>query len=398
MEWEAAQDQDEQQQRSNDQREKARQSLRVVEESLLLARETAQQLSIQSETLDHSEQLVDEGQYMIDRSKRVVRGMTWTGWLANMVTTSNSHQPHDTGKDSTAVEGFICPECKQVFRSADILMNHFHTKHDDPPLGGEKIAPVDLSTTRTYAMMRRNNPPTHKPRSSSPREDQQSTDARSSLVYDDNGLNHEQRSFLNAIQPRIAELKEVGMVIGDTLEGQSERLDRIDRKTENATHDMKKVTIAAARLSSSRQMRAHFQFRVAFQERRTQMFLQPSNSEVHVKARVISKHAIYRAFTLGDNTGIWGFQNEVTREFLGLDKWGNLRNQGQYLQSYEQFSVDIQKPFTTLYSFASYFGLGGWVCFDLNSSGLYLIRGTAENQHRACEFKIVRIDSNGKKT
>uniref|UniRef100_H3GEG7 t-SNARE coiled-coil homology domain-containing protein n=1 Tax=Phytophthora ramorum TaxID=164328 RepID=H3GEG7_PHYRM len=59
------------------------QALRDAAESLDVGRATAHSLSLQAEQLGRSERVLDETQATVAMSRRVLRGMTWGGWLYN---------------------------------------------------------------------------------------------------------------------------------------------------------------------------------------------------------------------------------------------------------------------------------------------------------------------------
>ncbi|GMF51404.1 unnamed protein product [Phytophthora fragariaefolia] len=110
-------------------------------------------------------------------------------------------------------------------------------------------------------------------------------------------------------------------------------------------------------------------------------------------ADVVVEGCTFRAYTLGDDSDVWGFQSEKSSQFLGINRYGNLKVRGADFNSYEQFLVE-SKPSTPLFCLSSYFGLGGWVAVNgpANSNNLTLIRGTPENKPQAAHFKIVNLE------
>ena len=49
-------------------------------------RATAQQIALQGESLSISEAIAENTDYMLQKSARILRGMTWSGWVANIFT------------------------------------------------------------------------------------------------------------------------------------------------------------------------------------------------------------------------------------------------------------------------------------------------------------------------
>jgi flagellar biosynthesis regulator FlaF len=55
-------------------------------EAVAIGREVAQDSERQGEQLAHANDLADETKYSLDKAKRGIRNLTWTGWIANLVT------------------------------------------------------------------------------------------------------------------------------------------------------------------------------------------------------------------------------------------------------------------------------------------------------------------------
>jgi hypothetical protein len=52
-------------------------------EAVMIGRETLETVVRQGEQLQNAEQLADETEYTLDRAARLLKGMTWSGWLGN---------------------------------------------------------------------------------------------------------------------------------------------------------------------------------------------------------------------------------------------------------------------------------------------------------------------------
>lgn len=80
------QNREQQQEHQNyDQEEEYLSAQRAGVEAIMIGRETAATAAQQGEQLRRAEQLADKSQYDLDKAGRILRGMTWTGWMANMV-------------------------------------------------------------------------------------------------------------------------------------------------------------------------------------------------------------------------------------------------------------------------------------------------------------------------
>uniref|UniRef100_K3WBG5 t-SNARE coiled-coil homology domain-containing protein n=1 Tax=Globisporangium ultimum (strain ATCC 200006 / CBS 805.95 / DAOM BR144) TaxID=431595 RepID=K3WBG5_GLOUD len=347
-------------------RTKETQSLRAVAESLQIARETAHTLSMQSEQLDRSKRAAEDTQYAVDLSKRVLRGMTWSGWLYNAMS-SVPQQVADRYKPANAEEiamGFICPECKVKFNSPEQLGAHYANAHD-------------LSATSQDD--RRGNP---QPLDQRPHEPSIANQQQQQDLHED---------FLRALEPQLAELKEMSLALGNALDSQNSQLERLDEKIDTAHDGMKKVSIQAKKLAGAK-LAVNYRFRCAFQEIESRKFLRDVDGEALLSADIVTDGCTFRAYTLGDGTEIWGFQSEKSSLFFGVNRYGNLKVKGVDLKSYEQFAIDHTKATTAILCVSSFFGLGGWIVRRESDNKLSIIRGTSENKIHAAQFQIVHLD------
>ncbi|KAG7379656.1 hypothetical protein PHYBOEH_011817 [Phytophthora boehmeriae] len=342
--------------------ERHTQALRDAAGALEIGRATAHTLSMQSEQLGRSDRVLDETQATIDTSKRILRGMTWSGWVYNKFSTapqlSTTTGPHEI------VMGFICPDCKVKFASPEQLGVHYGNVHKDVGVRRE-ARQVDASVQQR----------------------QLRTENKSVSKSEDV---HEK--FLQDLEPQLAELKQASLALGSALDSQNAQLDQLDSKIGRVHHDMKRVGIQANKLAG-RKVPVMFRFRCAFQEAKTRRFLRDVDGEPTLSAEVVVDGCTFRAYTLGDDSDVWGFQSEKSSQFLGVNRYGNLKVRGADFCSYEQFLIEA-KPKTTIFCLSSYFGLGGWIATReaVDATNLTIIRGTTENKSHAAQFSLVNLD------
>jgi hypothetical protein len=83
--------------------------------------------------------IVDSTQYLIDRSVRVLRGMSLLGRLQNYfsdeptVPTQQQHSAISALRntvDRQELTGFICPECHCLLDTANALLQHYSSHND----------------------------------------------------------------------------------------------------------------------------------------------------------------------------------------------------------------------------------------------------------------------------
>jgi len=73
--------------------EEYRRAQQAAVEAVMVGRETLETTIRQSEQLQNAENMADETEYKLDKSNRLLRGMTWSGWLANKM--SRDVEPPD---------------------------------------------------------------------------------------------------------------------------------------------------------------------------------------------------------------------------------------------------------------------------------------------------------------
>ncbi|CAH0474175.1 unnamed protein product [Peronospora belbahrii] len=340
-----------------------RQTLQNTVESVHIGRATAHMLCMQAEQLSCTEHVVDETQATVDMSKRVLRGMTWSGWFYNKLL---MFPQYSTNKEpEKIVMGFICPECKVKFESPEQLGMHYDSIH-------EKKGEISVNGGAKHC------------------KSQLLQDA--SQIGGNSMANDIHDQFIRDLEPQLAQLKEQSLAIGDALDMQNEQLDRLDLKIGQVHQDMKKVGIQVTRFTG-RKTSLVFRFRCAFQEVQSKRFLRDEHGEAVLGAGVVVDGCAFRAYTLGDDDDVWGFQSEKSSYFLGINRYGNLKVRGADLNSYEQFLIEC-KPSTPLFSLSSYLGFGGWIALkgSRSSNNLTIIRGSPENKSSAAYFRIINLD------
>jgi hypothetical protein len=80
-------------------------ALREAEEAAASGMNILEGLSAQGSQLDHAERLAEEQEYMLARSRRTIRGMTWAGWLANAVTSEPAPPAAGAGTSGSSGSG-----------------------------------------------------------------------------------------------------------------------------------------------------------------------------------------------------------------------------------------------------------------------------------------------------
>ena len=72
---------------------------RAAVEAVEIGQETLAESARQGEQLSNSEKLADQTQFALDKSARILRGMTWSGWFANLTSKNISEEDYFTKRE-----------------------------------------------------------------------------------------------------------------------------------------------------------------------------------------------------------------------------------------------------------------------------------------------------------
>jgi hypothetical protein len=92
---------------------------RAIVESVEIGRATLEQTQVQGEQLDRVDAIADETQFKLDKAARMLRGMTWSGWMANMFTsdvvtpTTDNDNSRQTRQSPPFLYENVPVQCKQ---------------------------------------------------------------------------------------------------------------------------------------------------------------------------------------------------------------------------------------------------------------------------------------------
>lgn len=87
-----------------DREEEYRSAQRAAVESIMIGRETLETAIRQGEQLQNAENLAIETEYKLDRATRLLKGMSWSGWIKNKFT-SDIEPPEYRGQSDSEILG-----------------------------------------------------------------------------------------------------------------------------------------------------------------------------------------------------------------------------------------------------------------------------------------------------
>ena len=187
----------------------------ALDEAFESGRSTLTRLGEQGEALHRAEVVADSNQYVVDKSARVVSGMTWTGWIRNKFTAlpkpAPPPPPPRSGGASAPERGPRGPR--------------------GPPRG------VDLEPERSalFAGARVEAPGPGATAAAAP------SKTEAALA--------EQEAYIASLSEGLDDLRGVGAAIGEELDDHEERVPRLQDKMDQLWSTTRQVTRAAGRLT-----------------------------------------------------------------------------------------------------------------------------------------------------
>ncbi|KAJ8613950.1 hypothetical protein CTAYLR_008792 [Chrysophaeum taylorii] len=323
-----------------------RSGLRAVSEAREVGLQTVGKLDAQGETIRHAQTAVDSNQHLIDKSGRVVRGMTWWGWVQN------------------------------AFSS--------------PPAPPE---PQPRATRRTPPAVSREAPAglvRHASVVAAPREAASSSRPRDARL-------REQQEYLGELSQGLEELLEVGGAIGERVEEQAEAVPKLHASVEHLWQSTRHVTRQAGRVMESYATRATPKLlcHVALREVESRRYVRARGDVVALSDEVDVLRATCRFALYEKRAHLLGLQSTVSKLYVGITFSGAIKCAATRFGRWEEFDIDLTRPNATpILCVAANFGAGCWIRVEAREGRLLPAepRTCAQAVNRAAKFEIVVLD------
>lgn len=367
--------------------------LRVAQESIAMGRETLTAVAGQQESLDRAEAVVDSNRYLIDKSARSLRGMSWWGSVKNFfseepaaprpkasswMTKQQQQQPQQqeeaTGRSSIPTSSSISSRNSMAAQWQDQPQGYTQSSSDERQelysLRHEGNA-TDARATRSQAGSA---PP--------------ATLAR---------VAHIQDTYLEKLSKSVDEQRAIGGTLHEALSEQAAQINRLGESSEGLHDRTRAVVRKAARVSRSQGgwggERPKLHKFIAFRELRTGLFLSVVGEELKLQEPHMTKACQFAAYTC--QTALTGLQSVLSRKWLG-QHWitGALGVRGTGLGKNEEWEVDWGKPGGAfLLSCSANWGNGGYLMLVPGKEGG---RGGGEGRGQDVRLGGYGVEERGK--
>jgi len=288
---------------------------KTSEEAMEHGRRALNGLAAQGEILQQTEDTVEANEYTLDKSMKILRGMTWSGMFYNAF---------NSDPERKDVQGNQAPSQSVV----------------------SSTVPGTTSTTGSSSM-------------------------GSVFGFDRAGISADKGELLSGTstaenQPELAglsrnvdELLNMSHVLGDQIEQQHQTLGRIEDKSSRVHDKTLAVTLRSSQLterasSASAQLLGTYQF----VEAGSAKYLAVVGEDI-VWLSQPDRSTFFNCFLKANN--IVGIQSDKTLKYLGLTMWGTVRASGAYFGKSEECFVELDGRPTGIALLACNWGGGGWL-------------------------------------
>lgn len=402
-------DRKQQQQRLEVQQEQQLQAYHVDEEEYLSAqraaieaihvgRATLEEASKQGEQLNRAESAADETQYSLDKATRLLRGMTWSGWIANKFTcdvkknTAEDKQqmqrrppplvydqdslPSCTRDVTQAIQNYhaninvleaceteeqkstcqhicniMCETAHKAiakFQEENINMDSyalefaldFKALRERQLASQKRIRGLEIDSHPAYLGL-----PSPK---SSATTTVASRNAFSSSLQNDH-LNHvfeKQEIHLNVMAQSLGELNHIANSLSTEVSRQHEVIDSIDSKGESALETSRMVTRRAERIIRNKSWsptKPIYSCQISIRHQASGKYLSISQADKTPLVLISQFNPDTCSFFVWRRQGnIFGIQNKITRKWAGQSMLGSICCQATSFNQREEWEADFK--------------------------------------------------------
>lgn len=411
---------------------------RAGAEALFVGRATLTQASQQGEQLDRANDLADETEHTLQKAGRVLRGMTWSGWVANMFSPGTGPPPDvDTtpsgrsqARTPPAVyEGLpvVCQEtaqciqnyhanvkvleaceteeqkatcrmiCENMYTAAQAALVKLANSHSEVDaytlqLGGdlESLRHRQTSSQQQLRGMEQvvdaSETAAHQRSQLMPQQQQQST----TTAGETDAVLLQQEAHLDTIAQTLGELGSIAQTLQLSMAQQNETMNQLDTKSDNIMEKSRMVNRRTERLIQKKSwtpVKPTFHANVSIRHAATGLYLSVLKGELFLVKKF---HPETCVFGLWKRQGqILGLKNEHSRKWVGQNMFGNLACSASSFGRREEWETTAEDwTATPLLCASAGWGNGGYLMVRRKDFGLLLGGGTAQDREVAAVWRI----------
>jgi hypothetical protein len=404
---------------------------RAAVESVQIGRETLEQATRQGEQLDRAASVADETEYKLDKAGRILRGMTWSGWVANMFTGDVKppseldaiRKAHRRPSSPPAVYENIPDACSAAAQS---LQNyHANVKVLETCQTAEQKetctvicnAMYDVATAKMQALVSKANVEayvlefqshlaimrerqqrcdpsrsylieTASPRYSASKSVQGTSPfldkAAATLPMTNDPVLQMQDRHLLIMSESLGELGLIAKSLNHVVEQQAQTIDSLDSRTDTVVEKSKMVTRRADRLIQKRSWtptKPTFACVVSVRHMATGRYLAVVKGNLFLVPTIHKETAV---FGLWKRQGeIFGLQSKDSRRWIGQNIFGALACTSDTFGRREEWEADTDWKSTRFLCASAGWGAGGYLLVRPNDLAISIGGSGVEEREKA---------------
>lgn len=294
--------------------------------ALEYGRNTLHTLKLQEDALNSIEDTIEGNEYILQKSMKVLRGMSWSGLFYNMMPFSSDPPP-------------VSKDQKRLQKSQSV------TQPDSSSLIMNTSTELQETVTKeTLFSQRSHNSPTC------------TTHDSPTCTID---------ADLKELKISVEELHSIGVVMGQALQNQVETTRRIEIKSDNALENTLAVNLRAAQLTQrTRKSPSKFIGKFQFFCPLYNKYLSAEDTTLTLTSRATERSTFFDCFSKEEY--IIGIQNCKTLKYLGCTFLGSIACSGDRFGKLEECHIDLEGIDTGVLFLARNWGGGGWLKISLS--------------------------------
>lgn len=372
---------------------------RATVEAVLIGRETLAQTAQQGEQLHRAERLADDTQYTLDKAGRILRGMTWSGWVANMMSkdvvapTQDQQKPREPplvyenlppschaaaqaiqnyhvnvnvlGECETEEQRVVCRSiCDKMYEHARKQLAASSTNVDVYKMELES----DLQELRkrqdqckprfgVTTLQQQQNPV--KQLDNAP--EMGSRPTKASPSPHDDVRKAKQDEHLQFLAENLGELGYIASSLHETVARQNHTMDRLDEKSDNIVEQSKRVTRRADRMVQSKTWlpsKPTLVCRLTVRHIDSGKYLAVVNGDVYLVPR-LSENCHFTMWKR--DSALFGLKHKASDKWIGQNLLGSLACSASSYGHREDWEADDDWSSSTLLCASARWGAGGYL-------------------------------------
>jgi hypothetical protein len=389
---------------------------RAAIEAVQIGRATLEETARQGEQLSHAEKLAYETQYALDKSNRLLKGMTWSGWVSNMFSKdvdapAESLEERKVTYDEISKAGQPTAQAIQNYQANLTIFDNCETREQKQmcamvcdnmyQVALKELSKLEQAQTdgqtqilkhqfrKDLAFLRHRQDQKQQLKISSPVGHCASP---ANVSTPKSALEAQQEDHLDMLASNLSELQTTAYSLSEMMGQQTKIMESLDAKSDEMYETSKTVTRRADRIvykKSWTSAKKLFESYVTIQQLSNGRFVAV---DCNGALRLVNNPSPFTIFALWKRErGMVGLANKATSKWVGQTLMGGLGCNASNFGQREEWQLDQDWNETRLLCASAGWGSGGYLLVKDNI--LQIGSGGIEGKAKAELFFIKVVDT-----